>query len=315
MIADSYTGTEMNTKMNRFHMWFPGGIVIGSLLSEILTNANVSWRAQYGLILVPAVIYAFLFFGQIFPKSKTSGDGTDLAGNIKAMITPLFIMILLCMALTASSEFVPQNWSTMLLEASGAKPMIILALVTGLMAVARYFGGDLVHKLDQTGVLLGGAILTTLGVYLFSTSTGAMTYVAAIFFALGVAYFWPNMIGFVAEKLPKTGALGMSLVGGMGMFATSILQPVIGAWIDKGKITSASSNGIQIDPSLKGESLAKAFEAIPADKIDAVNLAAGQATLGSFVGFPAILIAIFGFLYFYRNNLEKLGGVSRAVAH
>ena len=41
------------------------------------------------------------------------------------------------------------------------------------------------------------------------------------------------MIGFVSEYLPKTGALGMSLVGGMGMFATGIWQPVIGSWIDE----------------------------------------------------------------------------------
>jgi hypothetical protein len=120
------------------------------------------------------------------------------------------------------------------------------------------------------------------------------------------------MIGFVAEKLPKTGALGMSIVGGMGMFATSILQPIIGGWIDKGKILSASTNGIQIDPSLKGEALAKAFETIPADKVDVVNLAAGQATLGNFVWFPVILILLFAFLYINRYSLEKFGGVSKS---
>ena len=33
MIADAYSGTRMSKMMNRFHMWFPGGIMIGSLLS------------------------------------------------------------------------------------------------------------------------------------------------------------------------------------------------------------------------------------------------------------------------------------------
>ena len=37
---------------------------------------------------------------------------------------------------------------------------------------------------------------------------------------------------FVSEYMPKTGALGMSLVGGMGMFATGIWNPIIGSWID-----------------------------------------------------------------------------------
>jgi putative MFS transporter len=31
MIADAYTGLQMNKMLNRFHMWFPGGIVVGSL--------------------------------------------------------------------------------------------------------------------------------------------------------------------------------------------------------------------------------------------------------------------------------------------
>ena len=105
------------------------------------------------------------------------------------MLSPLFIFMMVCMALTAITEFGPQQWVGLILAKSGAQPMIILALVTGLMAVARFFGGEIVYRFDQTGVLLGSAVLATIGVYLFSTQTGAMSYVAAVFFALGVAYF------------------------------------------------------------------------------------------------------------------------------
>ena len=87
-----------------------------------------------------------------------------------------------CMALTAISEFGPQQWVGLILAKSGAQPMLILALVTGLMAVARYFGGDVVQKFDQTGVLLGSAILATIGIFLFSTQTGAMAYVSSNIF-------------------------------------------------------------------------------------------------------------------------------------
>ena len=38
MIADVYEGNLMSKMMNRFHMWFPGGIVIGSLLSQFMTR-------------------------------------------------------------------------------------------------------------------------------------------------------------------------------------------------------------------------------------------------------------------------------------
>jgi MFS transporter, putative metabolite:H+ symporter len=40
MIAASYSGKQMNTLLNRFHMWFPGGIVLGSLISLAMTKMD-----------------------------------------------------------------------------------------------------------------------------------------------------------------------------------------------------------------------------------------------------------------------------------
>ena len=279
MIADTYQGSEMSKMLNRFHMWFPGGIVVGSLISKFMTDANMGWQAQIWFILIPTVIYAYLFWGQTFPKPKTEGV-TSIGENLKAMATPLYIFMFACMALTAITEFGPQQWTGLIMSKSGASPMLILALVTGLMAIARYFAGPIVERFDQTGVLLGSAILATIGIYLFSISTGGMTYVAAIFFALGVAYFWPNMVGFIAEKVPLSGALGMSIIGGVGMFSTAIFQPIIGKWIDNAKV-------------------AKTAEGLTGDEME---LAAGQATLSTMVLFPLILIFAFTFLYFWQKK-------------
>jgi hypothetical protein len=217
--------------------------------------------------------------GQSFPRPKMEAV-TSIAENFKAMLSPVYLFILGCMALTAISEFGPQQWTSLILSSSGAHPMVILALITGLMAIGRYFGGDIVHRFDQTGVLLGSALLTAVGIFLFSTQTGVMVYVAAIFFALGVCYFWPNMIGFVAEKIPLSGALGMSIVGGMGMFSTSIFQAIIGGWID-------SSTAEQSALGLEGTAL---------------ELAAGQQTLTYMISFPGILIVLFTILYFWQRN-------------
>jgi len=276
MIADAFQGNTMSKMMNRFHMWFPGGIVIGSLVSEFMTSAGFGWQTQIWLILIPTLIYAYLFFGQSWPPAKVE-EAASLKGNLKAMVSPLFIFMMVCMALTAISEFGPQQWVGLILAKSGAKPMLVLALVTGLMAFARYFGGEVVQKFDQTGVLLGSAVLATIGVYLFSTQTGGMAYVAAIFFALGIAYFWPNMIGFIADKIPQSGALGMSIIGAVGMFSSSIFQPIIGSWIDADKAAAASQG-------LSGDQL---------------ELVSGQATLGTMVFFPAILVVLFTILLFW----------------
>jgi putative MFS transporter len=286
MIADAYEGKQMNTLLNRFHMWFPGGIVLGSLVSLLMTTLDLGWQAQIWIIMIPTLIYAYLFMGQEFPKPKIEGV-TSISENFKAMLSPIYIFILACMALTAISEFGPQQWTSLILSNSGAHPMVILALITGLMAIGRYFGGDIVHKFDQTGVLLGSAILTAIGIFLLSTQTGGMVYVAAVFFALGVCYFWPNMIGFVAEKIPLSGALGMSIVGGMGMFSTSIFQTIIGGWID-------SSTAEQEALGLTGTAL---------------DLAAGQQTLTNMVSFPVILIVLFTILYFWQRNAKSTEAV------
>jgi len=279
MIADAYEGKKMNTLLNRFHMWFPGGIVLGSLISKFMTDMSLGWQAQIWIIVIPTLIYAYLFAGQSFPKPKEEAS-SSISENFKAMLSPLFLFMMFCMAFTAISEFGPQQWTSLILSNSGAQPMLILALITGLMAIGRYFGGEMVHKLDQTGVLLGSAVMTTIGVYLLSTSTGSMVYVAAITFAIGVCYFWPNMIGFVAEKIPASGALGMSMVGAVGMFSTAIFQPIIGGWIDASRVAQ-QANG------LSG---------------DALELAAGQQTITYMVSFPGLLVVLFTVLYFWQKK-------------
>jgi MFS transporter, putative metabolite:H+ symporter len=283
MIADSYTGADMNKMLNRFHMWFPGGIVVGSLISKFMTDAGMSWEAQIWVILIPAIAYFILFWGQAFPQPKVEG-ATSISNNLKAMMSPLFIFIFCCMALTAISEFGPQQWTGLIMSKSGASPMLILALVTGTMAVCRYFAGPIYGVLGQTGVLLVSAILATAGILLFATQTGTMAYVAALCFAFGVALFWPTMLGFVAEKMPQTGAFGLSIVGGVGMFSTSIFQPIIGGWLDNEKAAAAAKG-------LTG---------------DLAELTAGQATLDNIAVFPAILIVAFAGLYFYMRKRKTM---------
>jgi putative MFS transporter len=280
MIADSYSGIEFSSKMNRFHMWFPGGIVLGSLISKFMTDSAFPWQAQIWVILLPTIAYAVLFWGQAFPKPR--GEASSPLANFKAMLNPLYLFMACCMALTAISEFGPQQWVGPILANAGASPMLILALVTGLMAVGRYFAGPLIEKLNTAGVLLGSAIFGLVGIYMLSTMSGSMLYVAAVFYAMGICYFWPNMLGYISENVPKSGALGLSIMGGIGMFSSSIFQPVIGGWI-KDNTVVAESKG------LVG---------------DAANLAAGQATLSNMLLFPAILIVAFIILYMFGKRMR-----------
>jgi len=283
MIADMYSGVKMQKMLSRFHMWFPGGILVGSLISFFMTKMGFGWQAQMWVTMIPTIIYAILFFGKTFPKAQLE-EANSLANNFKAMLSPVFIFLFIAMALTAISEFGPNQWVKITLVASGAEPLLILGLTFGVAAVGRWFAGPVVASLGQTGVLLGGAIFAAIGIYMFSTVTGPMAYVAAVVYALGICYFWPVMIGSVAHRVPKSSALGMSIVGGVGMFSTSIFQPIIGGWIDsaRAKGTAAGLTG------------------------DALDLATGQDALIKMLAFPAILIVLFTIFFFWQKNIKRI---------
>ena len=288
LIADMYSGSTLNKMLNRFHMWFPGGIVLGSLVSKFMTDGGFAWQTQVWVMMIPTIAYAVLFFGKVFPQPKVEGV-TSVSSNFKAMLSPVFIFLFICMALTAISEFGPQQWVGLIMGSSGASPMLILALTTGVMAVGRFFAGPVVKALGQTGVLLGGSIFASIGVFLFSTVTGPMAYVAAVIFAKGVCYFWPVMVGAVAQRVPLSGALGMSIIGGVGMFSTAIFQPIIGGWIDTSRATQSAAG-------LAG---------------DALELAAGQETLQKMLLFPGILIVLFIIFFIWQKGAKP----ALATAH
>jgi MFS family permease len=290
LIADIYHDNK-TTMLNRFHVWFPGGIVIGSLAAFAMGDFGISWQWQIAVMLIPTVLYGYLILGLPFPEMAHSEMSTGT--NIRSLFSPLYIFMLLCMSLTATTELGTQQWVERILGNSGASPMLVLAMVTGLMAVGRQFAGPVIHKLQPPGVLLGSAVIATIGIYAMSIASGPMVYFAAILFAIGVMYFWPTMIGYIGEYLPSTGALGMSLIGGMGMFATGIWQPVIGSWLDNAR-ESALADGLAAD---------------------AAELAAGQATLDNLALFPAALIVLFTVLILVmkKQGIKPVISVSAAM--
>ena len=282
MISAMYPNNRA-TMLNRFHVWFPGGIAIGSVLVLLIADMGGGWKTKLAIMYIPAIIYFLMFRGQKFPEVE-KGEGTSTADNIKAIFSsPIYWLMLVLMTLTATTELGTQSWVERILGNSGAQPLLVLGLVTGLMAVGRLFAGPLIHRLNITGVLLGSAIFSAISIYMMHTATGPMVYVSAVLFAIGVCYFWPNMISFVAEYLPKTGALGMSLIGGVGMLGLSIFQPIIGGWLDthRGRLAAEGLSG------------------------DALELAAGQATLANIAIIPTILIVAFGALFFWRRSQAK----------
>lgn len=267
---------DQTTKLNHFHVWFPGGIVIGGLLSFAFGSMGLGWKAQFATMIIPLVAYGFLFFGQQFPQTERVQRGESTASMFAACTSPGFLLIVGCMLLTAATELGPSQWIPSILEHAGVSGILVLVWITGLMAVGRMFAGPFVHRLSPIGMLIASAATSAVGLYAMSHTSGVMLFGSATVFAFGVCFFWPTMLGYVAENYPKTGALGLAIMGGAGMLSVSFVLPAIGGWYDTG-IAERSGSG---EPPV-GEALA------------AIQSAAGLEALGKVAMLPVILTVIF----------------------
>lgn len=283
LVATLYPDNK-TTKLNQFHVWFPGGIVIGGLIAYALDNSVfkvtpevphpelmglAAWQVKLLVVMIPTLIYGFLFLGQSFPKTERVQSGVSFGGMFAAAANPLFILMLCCMALTASLELGPGRWmgtamGGVMSFAGDNAGILVLVYGTGLMAVLRFFAGPIVHRIAPTGMLLMSAILGGVGLFLLSNVEGAaLIFVAATVFYVGVCYFWPTMLGFVAERLPKTGALGLALMGGTGMaFVGLVTTPLMGGIGDKYMYQDLDKNKTQIVEVLTAANTEVATDAI-----------------------------------------------------
>jgi MFS family permease len=226
------------TKLNHFHLWFPGGIVIGSLLVFGINALHLTWDIKtildfkIGLMLIPTVIYGFLFSKLDFPVTERVASGVSTAGMYKALWNPLFLFMFICMFGTAITELFTGQWIDVLLKNVTSNAILILTLDTGVMVIGRGFAKPVLKLIPPEVLLLISTILAATGIYMLSTVTGPAIYAAAIIFGMGVCYFWPTMLGFVNTNIPKTGALGLNLMGGAGMFAVSLYLIIMGKHYD-----------------------------------------------------------------------------------
>ena len=296
------------TRLNYFHFWFPGGIVIGSLL-VFFTNKLIApsttlggidiWKLQVAIMLIPTLIYGYLFSKLKFPVTERVAKGVSTKHMYTSLLNPLFIFMLILMFGTAITELFTGQWIDVLLRNVTANAILLLALGNGVVALGRAFAGPVVHKFSPSGVLLISAILASLGLYMLGHLTGNMLFLGAIVFGMGVCYFWPTMLGFVSENLPETGAVGLNLMGGAGMFAVSVYMMFMGGYYDRlvaAKLPSGAEVGAYASAA-PGSSMA--------DMYDSAKKAAGPQIINTTLVIPLILIIAFICLNIYMRNRKK----------
>jgi MFS family permease len=272
---------DKTTMLNRFHVWFPGGIVIGGILSYILLEKmQLDWRILVATLFIPIVIYGIMFWRLSFPQTERVQQGVSTKTMFASCLNPLYLLMIACMFLTAATELGTGTWINALLSGAQVSGILILVFINGIMALGRSFAGPVVHRLNPNGMLIFSAFFSGIGLLWLSQATGYAAFGAAAIFAVGICFFWPTMLGFVAEYLPKTGALGLSLMGGAGMFSVSLVLPVMGRWFDKAKETAVNAG---TDPAV-------------------ADAAAGSDTFLKVAIMPAILLVVFILIYILRKK-------------
>src|SRR3984957_16430745 len=304
LVASLYTDNK-TTKLNHFHLWFPAGIVIGTLIVFGLDFAlspvggvKPYWVSQVEIatMLIPTLIYGYLFSKLKFPVTERVATGVTTSEMYKALVNPLFIFMIICMFGTAITELFTNQWTDVLFRTVTQNSILILTFVASIQVLGRAFAGPVVHRLAPQGVLLLSAIFSALGIYLLVHLHGTAIFGGAIIFGLGVAFFWPCMIGFVAENLPRTGAVGLNLMGGAGMFGVSIYMMFMGGYYDRlmlGKLPA----GADLDTYRSaggGTGMARAF--------DDARSAAGPEVLNTTLVIPIALIVAFAGLVLYMRK-------------
>ena len=215
------------------------GLSIGEMLREVgILGALVAcflvglfFRDQLGSILV-------FFTGNAFFASAAWGYlawavalGLLLIVAIKTNFSVgsmLLFVLFLTHALVGAVELGTDGWiqnitGNILTPAQGK----ILFVFTSLLMFSLRFSADFIEKslrISPIGLLFICSVFGAVGLRMVSgidTFVGAM--VALAVYAIGKTFFWPTMLAVVGDRFPRTGAVAMSIMGGIGMMSAGLL--------------------------------------------------------------------------------------------
>lgn len=300
---------KKTVKLNYFHLWFPGGIVIGTLIVFLFDKIGLNWQVQVAIMAIPTLIYGYLFFKLHFPVTERVAAGVSTGEMYRSLLSPLYIFMFICMLGTAITELFTGQWIDVLLKNVTENAILLLTIETGVMVIGRGFAGPVVKRFSPAGVLLFSAIFSALGLYLLGHTQGNTLFIGALVFGIGVCYFWPTMLGFVSENIPKTGAVGLNFIGGAGMFAVSMYMMFMGGYYDRliGAKLPAGSEMSTYATAAPGTEMSNAF--------NEAKKAAGPEIINATLLIPIFLIAAFIGLNIYMRSRKKNEVLVAAAAH
>jgi MFS family permease len=312
-LAATIYPTEKTHRLNILHAWWPGGLALGGLLALAISwllglglggagktpeATMFGWQVKTALILVPMVIYGALFLLEPFPVTERVASGVSTGEMLKEAFRPMFLLWAICMMLTASTELAPQGMQSLVLQYTAKmNGTMILIYTSSMMFVLRHFAGPIAHRFSPVGMLAGSAVLSAVGLYALSFAYDVTTAIAAAtIFGLGIAYFWPTMLGVTAERFPRGGAFLLGLMGFVGNMSIAVVSPWMGR-INDNITFAAIPQELQNQIVVQGAIDAGKVQAQPPEQQTIVTEAQKEGAKWSFRYvsiLPVILIFVFG---------------------
>jgi hypothetical protein len=285
---------DKTNRLNILHAWWPAGLIVGGLVGVGAAEVGVGWRAQFALVIVPALVSVGLCAGVRFPRTERASLGVSWRQMFAEIPRrPMFLVWWACMFLTAASELAPGQWIDLTLTRTvGMRGIWLLIYVSGMMFVLRHFAGPLAHRISNVGMLWGGSALAGLGLLALGGADSPLTgLAAATLWGLGVCFLWPTMLANVAERYPRGGELFIGLMGVAGALAIQFVLPELGAIFDREKLALAGSEA--------------AFAALSGAELEAVLREAAAVSFRSLALLPAILVVVFGAIALYERTMKR----------
>jgi len=108
----------------------------------------------------------------------------------------------------------------------------------------RLYAGSILQVASPPVIMAVSGILSATALYwLGSSAAGILILVAFTIYAVGQTYYWPCILGFVAERFPKGGALTLNTVSAMGLLSLGMFgNPILGVAQDKSIYKQAQEN-------------------------------------------------------------------------
>jgi MFS family permease len=107
-----------------------------------------------------------------------------------------------------------------------AQGKILFVFTSAIMFSLRFCANFIEQrlKLSPVGLLCVCAILACIGLNLTSgVSTFAGAMLALAVYSLGKTFFWPTMLAVASDRFPRTGAIAISIMGGIGMMSAGLV--------------------------------------------------------------------------------------------